>query len=106
MAIEEGPHHSPTLRWLEVGERQIGVLNREEAENVLIGKQRVPPVRCGDGEVRLPRRLEQGEWAQVVLQGPRPPARALLLRETTPALTTKSTHLANSWLDSVNGDCD
>jgi hypothetical protein len=41
VAVEESPHHSPTLRRFEVDQRQVGVLNGKEAEDVLVGKQRV-----------------------------------------------------------------
>jgi hypothetical protein len=41
VAIEERPHHSPTPRRLELVESEIGVLDGEQAEDVLVSEKRV-----------------------------------------------------------------
>jgi hypothetical protein len=41
MAIEEGPHHSPTLRRFEIGQRVVRVLYGKEPENEGVSLKRV-----------------------------------------------------------------
>lgn len=54
MRVEEGPHHSPTLRWFQVGQRQVGMLDGKEAENVLTGG------KCVEGGFGVFERVEVG----------------------------------------------
>jgi hypothetical protein len=55
VTVEEGPHDSPTPRWLEGSKSQIGVLDGEESENVLVGREGV----CG--RVLVFERVEVGD---------------------------------------------
>ena len=68
MPVEESPHHSPTLRRLEGCKSQVGMLDGEQSEDVLVSRERV------GGRVGVLERVEVGNDLRAEL------LRAMLLK--------------------------
>lgn len=75
--VQEPPRHSPTLRRLEVVQRQVGVLDREKPEHVLVRQERVEarvrvfePIEIGD-DVFAQWRLSEAAVGQCLAHYPR-----------------------------------